>query len=150
MPNSTKKNQHFFARIKWPLKWLPIFLLLFHLAGCTLLKPSAETLAKRKTNRIERQEKRARKKQLERLSEAHLHRQSERTRSTMERNQQQAKAWRKAHRTNAPFGYRIKEFFHTLFTPERPPKDGLFRKKVHKRKKKNIFKRIFKQKKRNG
>ncbi|MGM0550115.1 MAG: hypothetical protein ACQESW_03445 [Bacteroidota bacterium] len=150
MPNSTKKNSHFPVEVKSALKWLPLFLLLFHLAGCAIIQPSADKVAERKTKRIEKQEERARKKQLEQLREAHLNRQSDRTRSSMERNRQQAEAWRKAHQTKAPIGYRIKQFFHNLFTPNQAPKDGLFKKGVQKRKKKNIFKRIFKRKKRNG
>lgn len=150
MVNSTKKYTFFHNEFTTGIKCFFIVILVILISSCSVIKPSAEKVAKRKSSKIERKEARARKKQHEKLMKAHIERQSERTQESMERNREQAKAWRKAHVTKAPLGYRIRSFFHNLFTREQKPHEGLFKKGVQKRKKRNIFKRIFKRKKRDG
>ncbi len=150
MVNSTKKNALFITDFSTGLKCLCIIAFVLVSCSCSMLKPSAEKTAKRKTAKIERKEARDREKQHKRLTEAHIERQSERTQASMERNREQAKAWRKAHKTKAPLSYRVRNFFDRLFTRVQKPQKGLFKKGVQKRKKKNIFKRIFKRNKRDG
>lgn len=150
MPNSTKNIDFSYP---WPQKVSQFILLLFLIytsTGCRTLKPTPDKVAERKTERLEKREKRERKKQLKRLTKEHQSKQSENTLAQMEQNKNKAKNWREQHQTKPPFSYRVKRFFKDLFTRDKGPQRGLFEKGVQKRKKKNIFKRIFKRKKKHG
>jgi len=74
--------------------------------------------------------------------------QPESTKETMKLYKSMSDDWnKKSFSKNEGFLYKIKKFIKNIFTIEKKPKDGLFGKNKQKRKKSNIFKKIFNKKK---
>ena len=97
-----------------------------------------------------KQEKKDRKKKekynkaREKEREKHYNRQAASTKITWDLNKQKSEYWIKNQYHKKSFSYRIRKFFE-LFKREPIPKDGLFAKNQKKKKKRNIFQRIFKR-----
>ena len=99
---------------------------------------------------IKKDRERARRKKeyreyVEKKRNKHYNRQAESTKERWDQNKERAEEWNKKEFHNKSLSYRIHKFFER-FEREPKPNNGLFSKRELRRKKGNIFKRVFKPK----
>ena len=132
---------------------LSIILIFGFLVGCqTRRATSSFRKQKQKTNleqvKAQRQKEKRKKEYNEsvaRKRKKHYNRQAESTRQRWDINKERAEQWNKKEFHNKSLRYRIQSFFDR-FKREPKPNDGLFSKRQMRRRKGNIFQRLFKRK----
>ncbi len=96
--------------------------------------------------RMNKKKKQAYKKSREEAREKHYNKQAASTKERWDLNKEKSEKWNKQEFHKKSLKYRFRKFFER-FKRESKPDEGLFSKKQMRRKKGNIFQRIFKKKK---
>ncbi len=130
------------------LKLIILILTAIVFFNCNAKKITKDEKSQQVKEKINKKTKKEYERKYNAAVKKHYNMQPESTKETMKLYKSMSEEWnKKSFYKNESFFIRLKHFTKSLFSIEKKPKNGLFDKNSQKKKKSNIFKKIFNKKK---